>query len=200
MKTNFYNKDGSINYDRASKQLNISKNDLVFWHKKNFSLIDTPTLMSGVLVAYRPTSNNPLFYAPWIMKTCFHSNKDLGYIYRVVTRPAYVPDHETYDYFIMDASGKILFKNFELDKNIDKNGIIHLSSPNHDLDNLVYPAQNRQFAYKHIFCYGRSIDELNDHLKSLTSAKIIKKPKDFKKGFTITDENNLDNTCLFVKQ
>ena len=56
---------------------------------------------------------------------------------------------------------------FALDKDIDKNGIIRLSSPNHDLDNLVYPAQNRQFAYKHIFCYGRSIDELNDHLKSL---------------------------------
>lgn len=183
-----YNKDGTMNYERASKFFGISKNDLCFWHKGHFSLIDTPTLMSGVFVGYRPTSNNPMFYAPWTMKTCFHSNDDLNYIYRLVNRQGFVPDWATYDYFVMDASGRILFRNFEIDKTIDENGVIHIVSPKHDLDNLVYPAERRKFAYKHQFCYGRSFDELNHHVKMMAESKIIRKPKHFKKGFS-----NIDN-------
>lgn len=182
-KTICYNKDGTMNYERASKYFRMSKSDLVFWHKGHFSLIDTPTLMSGVFVCYRPTSKSSMFYAPWINKTCFHSNDDLNYIYKLVMKPGFIPEGEGYDYFIIDSTGKVLFKNFEFDKKIDENGVIHLVSPEHDLDDLVYPAEGKKYAYKHQFCYGRGYRELNNHVRMLADAKAIKIPKHFKKGF-----------------
>ncbi len=188
LKPHYLNKDGSINYNRASKSLNMSQNDLYFFHKGHFDLIDSATLMTGVLVACRPTSQNPLFYAPWNLKTCYHSNKDLVYIYNLVMKPAYIPDYETYDYFIMDASGRVLYKNFDFDKTINKNGVIHFSSPQHDLDKLVYPTTKTNYHYKHYFCYGRTIDELNEHIKDMARAKLIKRPKHFKKGFSQTQD------------
>jgi len=184
LKPHYLNKDGSVNYKRASNALNMSQNDLRYFYTNNFGLIDSATLMTGVLVACRPTSQNPIFYAPWNFKTCYHSNNDLSYIYNLVIKPAYIPDWETYDYFIMDASGHVLYKNFDFDKTIDKNGVIHLSSSQHDLDKLVYPATKTNYHYKHYFCYGRTIEELNDHIKNMAGAKLIKRPKNFKKGFS----------------
>ena len=178
-----YNKDGMINYDRASRWFGMSPSDIRFWHKDHFSLIDTPTLMSGVFVCYRSTSKNPMFHSSWVQKTCFHSNDDLNYIYRIVKKIDFVPDWATYDYFIMDSTGRILFRNFELDKLIDENGVIHLFSPKHKLDHLVYPAEEKKYAYKHQFCYGRDFKELNNHVKMLAKAKAIRIPKHFKKGF-----------------
>ena len=183
-----YNKNGTMNYERASKWFGLSPSDLRFWNKGHFSLIDTPTLMSGVFVCYRPTSKNPMFYAPWVQKTCFHSNDDLNYIYRLVNRPGFVPDWATYDYFIMDSTGRVLFRNFEFDKSIDENGVIHLSSPEHDLDDLVYPAEGKKYAYKHQFCYGRGFKELNNHVRMMADAKVIRTPKHFKKGFEQVEE------------
>lgn len=183
-RTYSFDKKVDMRHNYTGKQMNLSPSDLCFLHKGHFDLIDTATLMSGVFVCYRSTSNNPGFYAPWIKKTCFHSNNDMSYIYRLVKRPGNIPDWATYDYFIMDASGKILFKNIEIDKTIDKNGVIHLSSPEHDLDELVYPAERKKYSYKHHFCHGREFKELNRQIVGMVDSKIIKTPKNFKKGFS----------------
>ena len=185
-----YNKDGTMNYERASKYFGLTKSDLHFWRNGHFSLIDTPTLMSGVMVGYRPTSNNPMFYAPWMMQTCYHSNDDLKRIYDIVTRRN-TPDWSTYDYFIMDCNGRMIYRNFDLKESIDENGVIHLLSPDHDLNALVYPAERKKYPYKHFYCYGRGFKELNNHIRDVADAKIIKTPKDFKKGFEQTAEEFL---------
>ena len=177
-----FDKKGNMRYDRASKWMGLTPSDLYFWHKGHFDLINTATLMSGVFVGYRPTSKSPIFYAPWRFDTCYHSNEDLRRIREIVTKKN-TPDWATYDYFIMDASGRILFRNFELEKTIDDNGVIHLSSPEHDLDDLVYPAERRKYSYKHHFCYGRGFKELNRHIIGMADSKIIKTPKNFKRGF-----------------
>ena len=197
MKSNLLNtycdKNGNVNYKRASKFFGISPDDLCFWHKGYFNLIDTITLMSGVFVGYRPTSDNPMFYASWTMKTCFHSNDDMNYIYRLVMRLGNLPDWATYDFFVMDASGRILFKNFEIDKSVDENGVVRLHSNGHGLQYMIYPAEKRKFNYKHHFCYGKDFKELNKHIVGLTDAKIIKKPKHFKKGFSETKNLEMES-------
>ena len=182
----YYNKDGTMNYEKASRHFGLSKSDLQFFHKGHFSLIDTPTLMTGVFVGYRPTSNNPIFHSPWRMQTCYHSNEDLSRIYGIVTGSSY-PAWSTYDYFIMDSSGKMLYKNFKIEQTVDENGVIHLVSPEHGLDNVVYPAERRKYGYKCYYCYGKDMKSLNDQIKYIANAKVIKTPKHFKKGFVKTE-------------
>ena len=181
-KSNYYNKDGTMNYDRASKFFGLSKSDLQFFHKGHFPFIDAPTLMSGVMVAYRPTSTNPMFHSSWIMKTCYHSNSDLKYINDIITKQN-VPEWATYDYFIMDASGRILYKNCDVKKTVDENGVIHLDSDEHQLNHVVYPAERKKYTYKHYYCCGKDMRDLNEQIKELTNSKIIVKPSHFKRGF-----------------
>ena len=173
-------------YGRAGKDTNVEKSDLYFLQKRDFDIIEPTELMTGVFVGYRPTSNNSMFYAPWMMQTCYHSDDDLKHIYKLVKRSADMPDWITYDYFIMNASGKILLKNFDFDTSVDQNGVIRLSSPEHNLKFYVYPAEKRNYSYKTHFCYGDDFDELNQHIKEMVSAKIVQVPKNFKKGFSET--------------
>ena len=187
-----HNKDGSLNYARASKFYGLTQSDLHFFHKGRFDLIDSTSLMSGVFVAYHPTSKHPMFYAPWMMKTCYHSNDDLKYLYGLATNHHSVPDWDTYDYLIMDANGEILFSNFKVSRTIDENGVLHLKSDEHELDHFVYPAQRKKYNYKHYYAYGRTLNDVNEHIKMLMDKKIIKKPENFKKGFTKTSETPLN--------
>lgn len=180
-----FNKDGSINYDRSSKSLGMSKSDLIFMHKGRPDVVDTPQLISGVFVGYHPTSTSPMFFAPWIMQTCYHSNKDMSHL-RDIIYHRHAPDWSTYDYFIMDSSGKVLYKNFDITTKQDENGVIHLSSPDGSLCHAVYPAQHKQYPYKRFFCYGRDIADLNRHINMAADKKIIKKPKHYHHGFTKT--------------
>ena len=186
-----FNKDGSINYERSSKSLGMTQSDLYYLHKGNFEYIDSATLMSGVLVGYHPTSKNPMFFAPWMMETCYHSKDNLRYIRNVITGNG-TPSWETYDYFIMDASGKILFKNFDLTTKIDENGVIHLSTDDCSLNAMVYPAPRTKYPYKHYFCYGRDLNDLNKHIRMVADKKITKLPKHFKKGFTKTPLHSIN--------
>lgn len=186
LKSYYYDKNGKINYEKASKHFGLSKSDLQFFHKGHFSLIDTPTLMTGVLVGYRPTSNNPMFYSPWRMQTCYHSNDDLSRIYGIITGSSY-PAWSTYDYFIMDSSGKVIYTNFKMNQQIDENGVIHLTAPEHGLDNVVYPAERRKYGYKCYYCYGKDMKSLNEQIKYVADAKVIKLPKHFKRGFVKTE-------------
>lgn len=195
-----YNRDGSINYDRLSRLVGLTKSDLIFQAKNNFNLIDSASLMSGVFVGYHPTSKSPMFFAPWDMRTCYHSNDDLKRIYGLATNNFPVPDWSTYDYFIMDASGKILYTNCAISQTIDENGVVHLQTDDYSLNHFVYPAERRKFNYKHYFCYGCSLEELNKHIKDFTECKIIKKPKNFQKGFSKTAEKTLNHHSLLEKQ
>lgn len=110
---------------------------------------------------------------------------------RLLSKP--VPDWATFDYLIMDSTGKILHKNFTFDQTIDENGIIHLSSPEHSLDTLVYVADRKKYKYKIHFCHGKNLDHLNNYTADLIDKGYIKTPKNFKKGFTKTDEHPLEN-------
>ena len=196
-----YNKDGSMNYERASKYFGLTQSDLHFYYKGRFDLIDSVTLLSGVFVGYHPTSKNPMFYAPWDMKTCYHSSDDLKLIYGLATNHHCVPDWSTYDYFIMDANGKILFSNCEISQTIDENGIIHLKSKiGYDLDHYIYPAERKKYGYKSYYAYGRSLNDLNQHIEMLLERKVIKKPKDFKRGFSKTTETPLNSNAPFERQ
>ena len=195
-----YNKDGSMNYERASKYFGLTQSDLHFYFKGRFDLIDSVTLLSGVFVGYHPTSKNPMFYAPWMMKTCYHSSDDLKYIYGLATNHHSVPDWSTYDYFIMDANGKILFSNFKVSRAIDENGILHLKSDEHELNHFVYPAQRKKHGYKTYYAYGRSLNDVNHHIEMLLERKVVKKPKDFKRGFSKTTETPLNSNAPFERQ
>lgn len=195
-----YNRDGSINYDRLSRLAGLTKSDLIFQAKNNFNLIDSASLMSGVFVGYHPTSKNPMFFAPWIMKTCYHSNEDLKYINGLVTKQYDVPDWATYEYFIMDSSGKMLYKNCNVSQAIDESGVIHLQTDDYSLNHFVYPAERKKYKYKNFYCYGSSFDDLNSHIKSLSGSKIITTPKHFKKGFSKTAEITLNNHSSLEKQ
>jgi len=177
-----YNKDGSMNYERASKFFGLSKSDLIFLKKTETCPIEKTTLMSGVFVGYHPTSENPIFFAPWNLKTCYHSKKDLSFIQKLIFG---VPETiwDTYDYFIMDANGKMLFKNCNISQTINENGVIHLKFEDENLDYFVYPAQRKDFSYKNIYCFGNSYKNLNLFIKELIKAKIILKPRNFNKGF-----------------
>lgn len=177
-----YNKDGSMNYERASKFFGLSKSDLIFFRKIETYPIEKTTLMSGVFVGYHPTSENPVFFAPWNLKTCYHSKKDLSFIQKLIYGVP-EPIGETYDYFIMDAEGKMLFKNCNISQTINENGVIHLKFEDENLDYFVYPAERKGISYKSYYCYGNSFEALNSHIKDLIKEKIILKPKDFHKGF-----------------
>ena len=192
------NKDGSINYERTSKSLGMTQSDLYFLHKGRFDYIDAPTLMAGVFVGYHPTSTSPIFFAPWMMETCFHSNKDLRRIREIITREN-TPHWSTYDYFIMDCNGKILYKNFDMQSTIDENGVIHLTSSDYSLNDMVYPATRKKYPYKYFYCYGRTFDSLNKHIKDVADAKIIKLPKHFKKGFSKTPCHPFDTQQSFER-
>ena len=194
----YFKKDGSIDYERSSKSLGMTKSDLYFLHKGHPDFIDVPTLMSGVFVGYHPTSTSPMFFAPWMMQTCYHSNNDMKHIRDVITR-RHVPDWSTYDYFIMNCNGEILYKNFDIKSTIDENGVIHISSPDGSLNDVVYPASRKKYPYKHFYCYGRNFDSLNRHIRSTAEAKIIKTPKHFKKGFSNTTEHPLGQQNSFER-
>ena len=118
-----FNKDGSVNYTRASKTWGIDKNDLYFYFNPDFNLVDPASLVGGVFVAYRLSSQNSLFYSTWKQMTCYHSKDDLVLLHNLITRPR-EPNWATYDYLIMDSAGKILDKNFSIDQTVDENGII----------------------------------------------------------------------------
>lgn len=195
----YFNKDGSIDYKRSSKALGMTESDLYFMHKGHPDYIDTARLIGGVFVGYHPTSKSPMFFAPWMMETCHHSNKDMKHIVDVITG-RHVPDWSTYDYFIMDSTGRILFKNCDVSSAIDENGVIHLSSTDRSLDYAVYPAPRKKYPYKCFFCYGKGFDELNRHINMTIDANIIKKPKNFKKGFTKTPLHPVGRQSYLEKQ
>ena len=179
-----YDKNGKLNYDRASKYLGISKNDLYFMLSQSFEYLSASTLMSGVMVGFHPTSKNSIFQSPWILRTCHHSQEDLQYMRRIISNHPHAPDWSTYDYFIMDTSGVILYKNCHIDQSIDNNGVIHLQTKDSDLNHFIYPADRKKYPYKKHFCYGRTYQSLNSHIEDLSSKKIITTPKHFKHGFT----------------
>lgn len=197
---NFYNKDGTFNYESASKFLGMTQSDLYFSRNGNFSLINSNDLMSGVLASIKYTSKSPIFHSTWSMNTCYHSDEDLKFLRRLVRKPSEIPDWSTYDYFIMNSSGKILHSNCEISQTIDENGVFHLVSENQDLNLLVYPAKRRKYAYKHYFCYGKDFDDLNKHIAMMISSKRISVPKNFKNGFSKTTEYPLTNGYGYEKQ
>ena len=180
-----YNKDGSLNYERMSKFLGMTKSDLIFSRKTESFPLDKILHMSGVFVGVHPTSTSSIFYAPWQMRTCYHSEEDLRYIQKLISRRLGA-EWETYEYFIMDSSGKIIDKNCDISQSIDENGVIRLDL-NDGLEYFVYPAQRKKISYKHYFCYGSTLDGLNSHIKKLVQEKITLKPENFKNGFTKLD-------------
>ena len=123
-----FDKNGKMNYDRASKFLGYTKNDLYFMSHNDFEYLDTPTLMSGVMVGFHPTSTSPIFFAPWFFQTCYHSQKDLKYIRDIIINRPDAPKWATYEYFIMNADGKILYKNCDITQTVDENNVIHLKT------------------------------------------------------------------------
>ena len=195
-----FDKNGKLNYDRASKFFGYTKNDLYFLSNNNFEYLDSPTLMSGVQVGFHPTSKSPMFFAPWVLQTCYHSQKDLHYIRQLITNHPDAPKWSTYEYFIMNSNGKILYKNCDISQTIDESGIIHLKTENGELNHFVYPAERKKYNYKSYFCYGRSLESLNSHIKSLHDKKIIKLPKQFKKGIKKTPEHPLNCEAEKEKQ
>ena len=195
-----FDKNGKMNYDRASKFFGYTKSDLHLIFKNDFKYLDAPTLMSGVQVGYHPTSNSPIFFAPWVLRTCYHSKEDLTYIRNLICGKPDSPSWATYDFFIMDASGKILYKNCDITQTIDENGVIHLKNEKHDLNHLVYPAERKKYSYKKVFCYGSTFQSLNSHIKSLSDKKIINVPKHFKKGFSKTPESPLTSQTYIEKE
>ena len=183
-----FNKDGSINYDRLSKFTGVSKSDLIFSKKSRSTFLNNSDFMIGLFVGYHATSKNPMFFSSWNLKTCYHSTEDMRFINNLITRANNTPEWATYDYFIMDSTGNILYSNLNISQTIDENGIIHLKSEDYSLDHLVYPAEKKQYSYKKHFCYGRNLNDLNSFIKRLIERKIISKPKDFKKGFSQTTQ------------
>ena len=195
-----FDKNGKINYDRASKYFGFSKSDLYFMSHNDFEYLDSPTLMAGVQVGYHPTSKSPMFFAPWFLQTCYHSQKDLQHIRDLISNRPDSPKWSTYEYFIMASNGKILYKNCDISQTIDENGIIHLKTEESSLNHFIYPAERKKYNYKRYFCYGRDLNDLNSHIKSLHEKKIIKLPKQFKKGIPKTPEHSLNNEDAKEKQ
>ncbi len=195
-----FDKDGKLNYDRASKVLGYTKSDLRLILKNDFKFIDSSDLMAGLQVGYHPTSKSPIFFAPWILQTCYHSKEDLKYMRDLICRRPDAPSWATYDFFIMNTEGKILYQNCDISQTIDKNGIIHLKTKDGDLNHLVYPAERKKYPYKKFYCYGSTFQSLNSHIKSLSEKKIIRLPKHFKKGFSKTSETPLNNASFIERQ
>ena len=197
-----FNRNGKLNYDRASKFLGYSKSDLIFMMKHDFPHIDYQNLMTGVYVGFHPTSKSPIYFAPWQLQTCYHSQEDLKFMDRLIWEKESEPSWATHEYFIMDADGKILFKTFDLDitQTIDENGVIHLKTPDGNLNEFIYPAELKKYPYKRHFCYGRNLKSLNSHITTLCEKKYINKPKNFKKGFFNTPERPLGEPSNLEKQ
>lgn len=195
-----FDKNGKFNCDRASKFLGYTKSDLRLILKNDFKFIDSPDLMAGLQVGYHPTSKSPIFFAPWILKTCYHSKEDLKYMRDLICRRPDAPSWATYDFFIMNAEGKILYKNCDISQTIDENGIIHLKTKDGDLNHLVYPAERKKYPYKKFYCYGSTFQSLNSHIKSLSEKRIIRLPKHFKKGFSKTSESPLTSQTYIEKE
>lgn len=197
-----YDKNGKFNYDRASKFMGYTKSDLIFLCKNSSHIIEQHKLMTGVFVGFHPTSKSPIFFAPWQLRTCYHSKEDLEYIERTVWGKPDAPSWATYEYFIMDACGNILFKTPKLkfDQTIDENGVIHLKSDEGDFNYYIYPVDRKKYAYKKHFCYGSTYKSLNAHITTLAEKKFIKPPKHFKKGFSKTPEHPFGESQSFEKQ
>ena len=195
-----YDKNGKFNYDRASKFMGYTKSDLYFMCNNHFEYLDTPTLMSGVFVGFHPTSKSPIFFAPWHLITCHHSKEDLTYLRHLINGRPGSPSWATYEYFVMDASGNILYKNCNISQTIDENGVFHLKTENGDLNHYVYPVDRKKYGYKKHFCYGSTHKSLNSHIRSLAEKKFIKVPKHFKKGFSKTPEHPFGESQSFEKQ
>jgi hypothetical protein len=156
--------------------------------------------MSGVQVGYHPTSKSPMFFAPWIMQTCYHSKEDLHYMRELILGRPNSPPWATYEYFIMNADGQILYSNCDIKHSIDENGVIHLKSQDNNLDHYVYPANRKKYNYKKVYCYGSTYKSLNSHIVSLSEKKIITPPKHFKKGFSKTSETPLNSASFIERQ
>lgn len=197
-----FNRNGKLNYDRASKLMGYTKSDFIFMMKHDFPHIDYNDLMTGVYVGYHPTSKSPIYFAPWQLHTCYHSKDDLNFMGRLIWEKKNEPSWSTYEYFIMDTNGKILYKTFDLDitQTIDENGVIHLKTPDGSLNEFVYPVDRKKYTYKKYFCYGRSLQSLNSHINSLYEKKYINKPRNFKKGFLKTPEHPLGEPSDLEKQ
>ena len=198
LKSSLYKKDGSLDYEKASKLLGLTPSDLHFYLNDKSSLLDPTELLSGVFVGYQPLSESPIFMPYWMNQTCYHSKDDLRHIRHLLDGPE--PKWNNYNFFVMSSSGKILCKNFDLNVSVDENGIFHLTSNDTKLNQLVYPASRTKYPYKKFFCYGKDFDELNKHIAMMISSKRISVPKNFKNGFSKTSEYPLTNGYGYEKQ
>ena len=189
-------KNPQVNHERKMCLPGKYKNDLSFFTKNNYTPINKTSLMNGILVGYRLTSPTSMFDSSWTMQTCYHSQEEQKLISDLIYRSIDLPASNSYDFFIMDGFGNILFTNCLISKTIDENGIFHLSSQEKKLDYFIYPAPRKKFGYKLYYCCGETFEELNNHINLLIDKKLISKPKNFKKGFTQTQESTLTGIHL----
>ena len=188
---NFLSKQhDTINYKRLSRSTRMAYSDLVFFHGNHYIPINKLTLITGVLVGFRSTSNHRIFYSPWKTETCHHSEKDIQYMYKLINHTLEMPSEMLYDYFIMDVFGNILFSNCEITSTIDENEIIHLTSNETELNKLIYPVQFKKYKYKCFYCCASSLEDLNNSVKNLVETGLVVKPKNFKKTFSLEPSNN----------
>ena len=152
----------------------LSKSDFSFLLNPSFTLIDSTTLISGVLTGYRPISKNTIFYAPWTLKTCHNTQQDLTYLYSLINNKKL--NGAAFEYFIMDAFGNILYSNCEISNVVDNHGIIHVSTHDSSLDQFIYPAPLKECNYKFYYCHGKTPNGLNAQINQLYDQRIIEKP------------------------
>lgn len=183
-------------FEQKCKLWGMSRNDLLFYAKNNYTPISKIDLITGVLVGFRGTSTQPRFFSPWRLLTYNHSEDELNHMHALINNTLDVPAGSSYDYFIMDVFGNILHSNCDITTTKDDNEIIHLKSKNHGLDQLIYPAAKKKFKYKYYYCCGDNIQELNNHINALAEKNIIAKPKNFKKGFNQTQETSFTGINL----
>ena len=198
IKQNHSQRTPQNNLDLKSKLWGMPKHDLLFLTKNNYTPISKIDLITGVLVGVRGTSPRPRFFSPWRLVTHYHAEDDLNYMYALINNTLDFPTGSSYNYFIMDIFGNILHSNCEISTTIDDNGIIHITSPSNDLDQLAYPATQKRFKHKCYYCCGANIQDLNSHISALLEKNLIHKPKNFKKGFLPTPETPI--TGLYVEK
>lgn len=174
----------------------MSASDLLFLTKNNYSPISKTNLISGVLVGFRGTSPNPRYFSPWRLATYYHADDELNHMSSLINNTIDLPSGSSYDYFIMDVFGNLLHSNCEISTKIDDNEIIHISSKNHELDHVVYPAQTKQLKYKFYYCCGDNYEALNNHINALIEKNIIRKPKNFNNGFNPKKEQPIIDSYL----